>query len=129
MKAWDTNFLIRHLVEDDDAQVRIARGELAKAQRSGSRIWISSVVMVEAAWVLKAYGLRKAQVMAALEAVCQDERFQVEGGGDMVEALIRARRKGDLPEHVAALAAKGAGRRKTQTFDHAVREFPEFEVF
>ena len=129
MKAWDTNFLVRHLVEDDDAQVRIARGELTKAQRSGNRIWISSVVMVEAAWVLKAYGLRKPQVLASLESICQDERFEVEGGGDMMEAITRARRKGDLPEHVAALGAKRAGRRKTQTFDHDVREFPEFEVF
>jgi predicted nucleic-acid-binding protein len=128
VKAWDTNCLVRHLVEDDPDQLRIVRHELEKASRRGEQIWLSNVVIVETAWVLQAYGLTKKELLTVVEAVTADDRFQLEGGADVMEAIRRTRRRGDLPEHLTALSAKRAGASKTQTFDRAVRAFPEFEV-
>ena len=128
MKAWDTNCLVRHLVEDDPGQLRTVRNELEKSSRSGGRIWLSNVVVMETAWVLQAYGLTKKELLTVVEAVTADDRFQLEGGADVAEAIRRTRRRGDLPEHLTALSAKRAGASKTQTFDRAVRSFPEFEV-
>jgi len=128
MKAWDTNVLIRHLTEDDEAQTKVARSELEKAQRRSDPIWLSLIVMVETSSVLGRYGLNKTQTLTVLNTVCQDTRFQIEGGSLLVEAIKRSNKKGDLPEHIAALAAKATGIKKTQTFDKAVKDFSEFEV-
>ena len=35
MKAWDTNFLLRHLLEDDAKQLAVVRNELAMVERGG----------------------------------------------------------------------------------------------
>lgn len=129
MKAWDTNFLVRHLTEDDPEQVRIVRNELAKIERAGSFVWISSVVVVETAWVLKAYGLKKRQVLDVLSRLAEDPRFQFEAGSDLLTAIDRSQKAGDLPEHLAALAAVRFRKSKTQTFDQNVKSFREFEVF
>jgi predicted nucleic-acid-binding protein len=128
VKAWDTNLLIRHLTEDDRAQLRSVRAELEKARRAGKSVWLSDIVMVEAAWVLQGYGLSKMETLDALEAVVDDARFQTENGAGTREAIERARVKGDLAEHLIALSARRAGANKTQTFDEAVAGFPEFEV-
>lgn len=128
MKAWDTNLLIRHLTEDDPAQLRVVRRELEKARRAGEPVWLSDIVLVEAAWVLQGYGLSKKDALGALEAVVGDSRFRTEGGSETREAIDRARVKGDLAEHLIALAAKRAGVEKTQTFDRDVARFSEFEV-
>ena len=128
MKAWDTNVLIRHLTEDDPKQLKAARAELAKAQKRGDSIWLSLVVMIEAAWVLLAYELKKAEILHVLESVTADSRFQIEHGSLLGDAIKRARKKGDLPEHVAALVAKKSGSKRTQTFDRALKGFTEFEL-
>lgn len=46
MKAWDTHFLVRHLVEDDPAQLNIVRHELDLAARRGALFWIPDVTLV-----------------------------------------------------------------------------------
>ena len=128
MKAWDTNVLVRHLTEDDPEQLEAARAELKKAQRRSEPIWLSLVVMIETAWVLLAYELKKAEILSVLESVASDTRFQIEHGSLLGEAIQRARHKGDLPEHVAALVAKKSGAKQTQTFDKALKGYSEFEL-
>ncbi|MFQ3243235.1 MAG: antitoxin PrlF [Lentimonas sp.] len=78
--------------------------------------------------VLTAYGLNKDQILTAIEAVADDTRFHIEHAHLLVEAIKRARKKGDLPEHIAALTGKAQGVSKPQTFDKAVKGFSEFEV-
>lgn len=129
MKSWDTNFLVRHLAEDDKRQLGIVRKELEQAARRAEPVWISNVVLVETAWVLRGYGLTKKEVLDVLDVLQKDGRFQFEAGSNAAKAIRRARSKGDLPEHLSALSAKVAGAVKTQTFDQAVRLFSEFEVF
>jgi len=129
MKAWDTNLLIRHLVEDDPGQLKAVRRELELAARRGILIWIADVTLVESFWVLQhGYGLEGAAVCGILLALTEDARFGFQSGADVRLALERTRIKGDLPEHLISLAARRAGAVKTQTFDRAVRRFAEFEV-
>lgn len=129
MKAWDTNFLVRHLVEDDARQLAIVRRELQQAESAGSTVWLADVTLVETFWVLQQiYGLSIREALDSLRAVAGDTRFAFQSGQDVIEAIERSRKKGDLPEHLVALAAKRAGAKKTQTFDRAVRGLPEFEV-
>lgn len=129
MKAWDTNLLVRHLVEDDADQLRVVRRELERASSRGDSIWIADVTLVETLWVLQhGFGLEVDSVLEILLRLTEDARFVFQSGGDVRLALERSRIKGDLPEHLIALAARQVGAKKTQTFDRAVKRFPEFEV-
>lgn len=129
MKAWDTNLLVRHLVEDDADQLRVVRRELERASSRGHGIWIADVTLVETLWVLQhGFGLEVDHVLEILLRLAEDARFVFQSGGDVRLALERSRIKGDLPEHLIALAARQVGAKKTQTFDRAVKRFPEFEV-
>lgn len=87
MKAWDTNCLVRHLVEDDEAQLALVRAELDKQTRRGGRIFLPLKTLLETSWVLPAYGLTKPEILEVLEAVAADDRFQLEGDRDLVEAI------------------------------------------
>jgi len=129
MKAWDTNLLIRHLVEDDAAQLKVVRRELELAERRGEAVWIADVTLVESFWVLRhGYGLEADDVCGILLTLTEDARFGFQSGSDVSLALQRTRTKGDFPEHLISLAARRAGADKTQTFDRAVKRFAEFEV-
>lgn len=130
MKAWDTNLVVRHLTEDDAKQLRVVRKELEKESARGQTIWIADVTLVETAWVLQhGYGLNANAMHVVLLQFTEDARFIFQSGSDVRLALERAQNKGDLPEHLIALAAKRAGAEKTQTFDRTVKGFPEFEVW
>lgn len=129
MKAWDTNLLIRHLVEDDPGQLKVVRRELELAARRGELIWIADVTLVESFWVLQhGYGLDADAVCRILLTLTEDARFAFQSCADVRLALQRTRIKGDLPEHLISLAGRQAGAEKTQTFDRAVKRFAEFEV-
>ena len=130
MKAWDTNFLVRHLVEDDPQQLAVVRRELQQAESAGHPVWLADITLVETFWGLQqVYGLTVRQALDSLQAVAEDGRFRLQSGKNVLVAIERSRKKGDLPEHLVALAAKGAGATRTQTFDRAARNFREFEVF
>lgn len=129
MRAWDTNLLVRHLTEDDPDQLRVVRRELDRASSRGTSIWIADVTLVETFWVLqRGFGLGTDSVLSVLLQLADDARFVFQSGGDVHLALQRSQTKGDLPEHLIALAAKRTGAEKTLTFDRAVKSFPEFEV-
>lgn len=129
MKAWDTNLLVRHLVEDDALQLRIVRRELELVEQRGDAIWIADVTLVETFWVLQhGYGMKEPDVITVLGHLLDDDRFVFESRSDARLALQRTEIRGDLPEHLISLAAARAGATKTQTFDRAVKGFAEFEV-
>lgn len=127
MKAWDTNFLVRHLLEDDARQLAVVRRELQKAARSGEKVWLAQLVLVETVWVLGAQ-LDKRAVLDTIEEVLADDRFLVQDAQQVKNALGQARLKGDFAEHLIAQNARAAGCARTLTFDRAVKRFGEFEV-
>lgn len=113
----------------DAAQLRIVRRELDRASARGHGIWIADVTLVEKLWVLQqGFALELEHVLEILLRLAEDTRFVFQSRGDVRLALERSRMKGDLPEHLIALAARQVGAAKTQTFDRAVKRFPEFEV-
>ena len=126
MKAWDTNFLLRHLLEDDAAQLEVVRRELARAESSGVVVFLPQIVLVEAAWYLRGLLPRKA-VLEVLQEVLEDRRFACEGAPAVASAIRDARRSGDFSDHLIGAAARAASATKVQTFDKALKAFPGFE--
>lgn len=67
--AFDTNVVVRLLVQDDEEQCRRAEQALREAAQAEGA-WISAVVFVETAWVLRvAYRFDRAATVAALRDV------------------------------------------------------------
>lgn len=128
MKTWDTNFLLRHLLEDDAAQLAVVRKQLQASERLGEPIHLPQIVLVECAWVLRSL-LAKGDVLATLREVLEDDRFQCEAGAEVDAALRAAARQGDFSDHLIAAAARRAGATPVQTFDRALDLFSAFELF
>ena len=74
MAAVDTNVLVRLLTADDPDQTARAEAFLARGP-----VWVSTVVLVEAVWVLSAvYGWSKAQLLAMLRTLADSHDFTVQ---------------------------------------------------
>lgn len=127
MKAWDSNFLLRHLLEDDAPQLAVVRRELTLAEAAGTAIFLPQIVLVEVAWFLRGLMPRR-DVLDTLREVLDDNRFACERAAAVEEALRKARIKGDFSDHLIAAAACAAGAEPVQTFDTALRKFSEFEI-
>lgn len=127
MKSWDTNFLLRHLLEDDASQLAVVRRHLDAAERSGTRIFLPQLVLVETAWYLRSL-MRPKAVLDVLDEVLQDPRFACERASEVESALKAARKKGGFSDHLIAAAAKSAKALPVQTFDLALKPFPTFEI-
>lgn len=128
MKSWDTNFLLRHLLEDNTAQLTIVREKLLAAERNGGTIFLPILVLVETAWNLRGLMERK-DVLDTLEDILADTRFLCESSESVREAIQNARNKGDFSDHLIAASAKHAGASPVQTFDKALKNFSGFELF
>lgn len=117
MPAVDTNVLVRLVVEDDEEQTRHATAFL----RSAGRVFVSHVVVVEAAWVLSsAYGLSREQLARALDLVFATDSFSVERPEILNEALAYFREsKADFADCVIVATARAAGELPLATFDKA----------
>lgn len=126
MKAWDTNFLLRHLLEDDARQLVIVRRHLQVAEQTGNAVFLPQLVLVEAAWYLRSL-LPKPEVLDILSEVQDDQRFLCERPIEVEAAIKKARKHGDFPDHLIAAAAADAKATPVQTFDLALKSFPEFE--
>jgi predicted nucleic-acid-binding protein len=115
VEAFDTNVVVRLLVRDDEEQYR--RTELIfRLATAGAGVWLSSVVLVEVAWVLRvAYKFDRATTAASLRRLMDTDGVQVEdgpttrlalaafeaGAADFADYFIleSARRDGALPLH------------------------------
>ena len=113
MEAFDTNVVVRLCVRDDEEQCRRAEAVFRRATaREGA--WLSSVVLVEVAWVLRvAYKFDRATTAATLRRLIATDEVHVEddtttrlalaafeaGTADFADYFIleSARRHGALP--------------------------------
>lgn len=127
MKTWDTNFLLRHLLEDDAPQLAVVRKQLNASERRGEPIFLPQIVLVETAWVLRSL-LPKEDVLATLKEVLDDQRFQCESAAEVAHALKAAAKRGDISDHLIGSAAVRAEATPVQTFDRALLRAKPFEV-
>lgn len=122
MRAVDSNVLIRLLAEDDREQARRAEGFL----ESGRPVWISTVVLVEVAWVLTAvYHWSKPQLIAMLDTATTSRDFAFQSV-DTVRAAVELYRasRADFSDCLALELARAEGHMPFATFDRAVSRLP-----
>ena len=87
MQALDTNVVVRLLVRDDEAQCRRAEQLYRRAIATGG-VWISSVVIVETAWVLRvAYSFDRPAISTALKRLVRAEGVIAEDEAATLRAI------------------------------------------
>lgn len=118
MVAFDTNHLLRHLLEDDESQTRrvreILNGEFTKKRR----VMLLDLVLAETAWALKTvYDFDRCALTEVMREVVADKAFCFENTSRL-EAAISRHEKGraDFPDYLIDETAKSYHRR-LETFD------------
>jgi predicted nucleic-acid-binding protein len=124
MLSIDTNVLVRYLVADDARQARLAQKLIDGAGVDGNEVFVGSVVLAEAIWVLESsYGMRKRELVHVLEDLIGLSFLRFERPAAVVRAL-QAYRKGsaDFPDYLSAAISLEVAGGCLHTFDRKCRE-------
>lgn len=118
MKAFDTNVVVRIVVEDDEAQGRLAEAAWRDALAKGG-IFLPKVVVVETAWVLRSsYRFDSAAVASTLRRLLNVEGVNAEDESEVREALARFEQgNADLSDYLILESAREADALPVRTFD------------
>ncbi|MGV8040780.1 MAG: PIN domain-containing protein [Thermoanaerobaculaceae bacterium] len=122
MIAFDTNVLVRFLVEDDVAQTARVRRLIERELAAGERVFVGEIVMCETVWVLECcYRFSRGEIVAALERLVR-ARQVVLGSADRVAVALDAfaAGKGDFTDYLIREDALAAGCERVATFDRAL---------
>ena len=114
MRAVDTNVLVRLVTRDDGKQVAAAESFVCKGA------WISTLVLVEATWVLAAvYELTHPEIATAVEMLLRHRDLTIQDSGTVAAALERYRRRPALgfSDCLILEVARKAGHLPLGTFD------------
>lgn len=132
MIAWDTNYLVRYVITDDNAdQSASVFKTVIQQKKKGDLIFISFIVLCEMVWVLKAaYGLKKKQLVEVLNALNEDSNLQFEDAGILTDAIkLYDSGKGDFSDYAIGLIAKRSFKASTTcSFDKALKSCSLFTV-
>lgn len=117
MRAVDTNLLVRLLVRDDLAQVKLAEAFVAGGA------WVSHLVLAETVWVLDAVHERTpAQIAKAVELLLNHDHLALQDPEVVERALaqFRARPTVGFSDWMVLEIARKAGHLPLGTFDRAL---------
>ncbi len=130
MKALDTNVVVRFLVNDDRRQAEHAKKVLLAAERAGSPLLLTELVLLELMWVLRAtYAFSRSEVIDVLELLAGMPALCFESY-DLLIALIRRGRGSniDLADLLIGLRAAAQGVESTVTFEKNLPTTRLFEL-
>ncbi len=130
MIGLDTNILVRHLVQDDHLQSPKATALIEERLTEGNPGFISTVVMVETAWVLeRSYALADHEIAAAIERILQIENLVVENQSEVFTAMTALKEgRGSFADALIGAIGAAAGCSRTLTFDRKALRLPGFET-
>jgi predicted nucleic-acid-binding protein len=127
MIAVDTNILVRHLTEDDPAQLKMVH-KLFRAHQEEGLIFISLVVLLELHWVLEdCYHWECTKFCDCIEDILRVSQFHIEHPAVVKSAISRYRKNQDFSDALIGqiAAAKGA---QTYTFDKSLKKDSAFII-
>jgi predicted nucleic acid-binding protein len=121
MNAADTNVIVRLMVRDDPRQTAVA----GRFIQSG--VWVSTLVLAEATWVIRSvYGRSAGEVAVSVEMLLSEEHVTMEDPV-VVEAaleLFRSRPALKFSDCLILELARKAGHLPLGTFDRDLGRVP-----
>ncbi len=128
MIAFDTNLLLRLLLNDQAQQARQAEELLQRAVAAGERVLLPDIVMCEMEWVLEAvYGLERADILQTLRRLLASDEFEFANRAAVGAAIQRyAAGKADFSDYLIGENTALACASVTYTFDRELARTPGF---
>lgn len=126
----DTNVLVRVFIREDGLETAAALRFLAE-RTIDEPAFVSVVVLVELAWVLKrSYGASPESVFAVLDSLLESSNIAVERSAEIEEAVATAKaQRADIADCIIAAMARMAGAERTVTFDRqTARRIPGMDL-
>lgn len=121
MAALDTNVLVRLLVQDDPAQLTVAKRLIRRCVDAGETLYVPVTVALELEWVLRSnFGFAKETVIQTLAQLLStiDISFKSESALEVALALF-AQGSADFSDCPHVAQAGVGGERPLWTFDRA----------
>jgi len=120
--AFDTNHLLRHLLQDDLRQSAQVDALVANAISENDPIHLLDLVLMETCWVLESsYGVDRAGWCHILAQLLQDPAFRFDDSSRLWNALQRHRNgKADFDDYLIWSQADAIGA-KLETFDRKLK--------
>lgn len=121
MAALDTNILVRYLVQDDAAQLALAKRLIARCVSEGEALFVPVSVSLELEWVLRSnFGFRKEEVVRTLAQLLETAELSFESEGALELALLLYQKgSADYSDCVHVALAVASGEQPLWTFDKA----------
>lgn len=119
MIALDANLLVRLLTNDDPRQAAKVEAWLRDNATPKTPAYVDHVVLCELGWVLeRSYGYDRAEVLAALAALLEQDHLKIESPGLVRQALMMyADGPADFSDYLLAVRAQAAGYSPVLTLD------------
>jgi len=119
MIGLDTNVLVRYIMQDDAKQSAQA-SKLIESLTPSTPAFVSLVSVVELGWVLTTcYGLTRAQVAQAIDALLRTKEIVVDRSDEIFRALrVYKSSSADFADCLIERISASAGCERTMTFDH-----------
>ena len=130
MIAFDTNVLLRLLLNDDARQARQAQALIDQAVSRSDRVLLPDIVLCELEWVLSSvYTVPKAVIIETLRRLLDAEEFAFLDRVAVTGALNGCEGGGaDFSDYLIGASAARAGAATTYTFDRALRRADGFSL-
>ena len=130
MIAFDTNVLLRLLLNDDARQARQAQALVDQAMSRSDRILLPDIVLCEMEWVLSSvYGVPRAAIIETLRRLLDAEEFAFLDRAAVTSALNDYEGgSADFSDYLIGASAARAGAATTCTFDRALRRAEGFSL-
>ena len=119
MPALDTNVLVRYIVEDDPAQLAVAKRLIHRCVRNGLTLFVPITVLLELEWVLRSkFGFAKDDMLRTLSSLLSaaEIRFESEQALETAFHLFRDTAS-DFADCLHVALATQAGEQPLWTFD------------
>lgn len=129
MTTFDTNVVVRLVVEDDKDQSHIAEAAWRSAL-AGDGVFLPKVVLVETAWVLRsAYRFDSPTVAKTLRRLLEVEGVKVEDEVEVRQALtLFERGAADFSDYVILESARHGTALPVKTFDQQLAQEDDVEI-
>jgi len=123
MIAFDTNHLLRHILQDDTKQCKHVANLVTEQATAGQQVLIPDLVMMETCWVLtKVYNFERAAWCHVLEALLSDSAFSFESTTKLRRALhLYDSGTADFNDYLILASARQYGA-TLETFDKKLKK-------
>ena len=122
MIAFDTNVLLRLLLNDDPDQARQAQNLIDRAVAASDRVLLPDIVLCELEWVLESvYAFPRARIATTVRRLLDAEELAFVNRAAVGRALEHyTRGRADFSDYLLGESARLTGASTTYTFDRAL---------